>query len=125
MNMARPASSIFDEIAEVIGEAAARDLCNHLGGTTVYVPAQIGPHHPVCVAIGSKAAKSFADHFKGAHLQLPKAYLRRQRVLELRATTDMTIREIALATDYTERHVYDILAGQREDDGQLDLFRDL
>lgn len=116
------ASSTFSEIAEVIGDAAARTLCEHLGGTTLYVPAQIGHNHPVCVAVGFKAARTFAEHFRGSHLQLPKAYLRRQRVLELRQTTDMTVREIALATDYTERHVYEILAGEREDDGQLDLF---
>jgi len=115
-------SSTFSEIAEVIGEAAARTLCEHLGGTTLYVPAQIGTHHPVTAAIGAKAAKIFADHFRGSHLQLPKAFLRRQRVMELKRTTEMTVKEIALATDYTERHVYDILAGEREDDGQLDLF---
>lgn len=114
--------STFSEIAEVIGDAAARTLCEKLGGTTIYVPAMIGPNHPLGVALGMKSAKIFADHFKGAHLQLPKAHLRRQRVIELKRTTDMTIREIALATDYTERHVYDILAGEAEDDGQLDLF---
>ena len=118
-------SATFEEIAQVIGEAPARALCDHLGGTTLYVPAQIGPAHPVTAAIGAKAARELAEHFRGSHLQLPKAYLRRQRVLELRASTDMTIAQIALATDYTERHVHNILSASREDDGQLDLFRDL
>lgn len=120
-----PENSTFREIADVIGEQAARALCRHLGGTTLYVPARIGPHHPVTAAIGSKAATQLADHFRGSHLLLPKAYLRRQRVLELAENTDMTVREIALATDYTERHVYAILEGARKDDGQLDLFAGL
>ena len=118
-------SSTFEEISEVIGEAGARALCDHLGGTTLYIPAAIGHNHPVTAAIGAGLARKLADHFRGSHLQLPKAFLRRQRVIELKRSTDMTIREIALATDYSERHVYDILASTREDDGQLDLFRDL
>lgn len=122
MGAAPFSGSTFAEIAEVIGDPAARMLCEHLGGTTLYVPAGISASHPVSIAIGPKAARAFAEHFRGSHLQLPKAYLRRRRVLELRRGTDMTVREIALATDYTERHVYDILAGEREDDGQLDLF---
>ncbi len=116
------ASSIFREIVEVIGDADARLLCDRLGGTTLYVPAHIAASHPICQVIGARAAKQLSEHFRGSHLQLPKAYHRRQKVLELRATTDMTVKEIALATDYTERHVYDILAAHREDDGQLDLF---
>lgn len=123
MNMRAPfTNSTFVEIAEVIGEKGARALVEHLGGTTLYVPARIGPHHPVAAAIGAKAAELFARHYRGSHLQLPKAYLRRERVLELKRTTNMTVKEIALATDYTERHVYDILAAAVEDDGQLDLF---
>ncbi len=121
---AAPDNSTFREIADVIGEAAAHTLCRHLGGTTLYVPARIGPHHPVAAAIGSVSAQQLADHFRGSHLLLPKAFLRRTRVLELARSTQMTVREIALATDYTERHVYAILEQARRDDRQLDLFAD-
>lgn len=118
-------NSTFDEIAQVVGEAPARALCDHLGGTTLYVPAQVGVHHPIAVAIGMDAAARFSSHFRGSHLQLPKTYLRRQKVIELRRTTRMTVREIALACDYSEFHVYTILKQDRGDDGQLDMFRDL
>ena len=105
---------------QVLGELKHRNARLEIG-----MGIQIGPAHPVTAAIGAKAARELAEHFRGSHLQLPKAYLRRQRVLELRAGTDMTIAQIALATDYTERHVHNILSASREDDGQLDLFRDL
>jgi hypothetical protein len=120
-------SETFAEIAEVIGEAGARLLCDHLGGTTIYVPAQIGHHHPIGVAIGAQLAKMLATHFCGSHLQLPKAYLRRGKVLELKAQTQMTVAEIALACDYCERQIYNILAdagggADGDDTAQMDLF---
>ena len=102
-----------------------REFCQRLGGTRIYVPAAIGANHPIAVAIGMAAAARLASHFGGFTLDLPKAFLRRQRVLELRRTTSMTAAEIARATDYSERHVFEILANERVDDGQLDLFANL
>lgn len=113
-------SEIFQSVADVIGVEAAEKLCRALGGTRIYVPAKIGEHHPIAVALGEENAARIADYFHGTVLALPKGLSRRERVIEYRRTTKMTIREIALATDYTEAGVYKILAEERG--GQLDLF---
>ena len=113
-------SDIFQSIAAVIGAEAAEKLCRTLGGARIYVPATMGEHHPIAVAIGQENAAKIADHFHRTVLALPKGLSRRERVIEFRRTTKMTIREIALATDYTEAGVYKILAEDRG--GQLDLF---
>lgn len=113
-------SEIFQSVADVIGVEAAEKLCRALGGTRIYVPATIGEHHPIAVAIGEENAARIAEHFHRTVLALPKGLSRRERVIEYRRSTKMTIREIALATDYTEAGVYKILAEERG--GQLDLF---
>ena len=113
-------SEIFQSVADVIGVEAAEKLCRSLGGTRIYVPATIGEHHPIAVAIGEENAARIAEHFHRTVLALPKGLSRRERVIEYRRSTKMTIREIALATDYTEAGVYKILAEERG--GQLDLF---
>ncbi len=116
-------SAIFDQVAAVIGSGDAVRLCERLGGTPLYVPASVGVNHPISIAIGAAAAKLLCEHFKGEQLQLPKAWHRKRRVMELAAQEPkLTLAEIALATDYTQRHVIRILAESKEDDGQLDLF---
>ncbi|MGE4321733.1 MAG: hypothetical protein AB7E60_01735 [Sphingobium sp.] len=113
-------SEIFQSVADIIGVTATETLCRALGGTRIYVPATIGEHHPIAVAIGLDDAAKIADHFHRTVLALPKGLTRRQRVLEYRRETNMTVQQIALATDYTEAGVYKILAEERG--GQLDLF---
>lgn len=113
-------SEIFQSLADVIGIEGAEKLCAQLGGATMYVPATIGAHHPISVAIGAELAAKIAEHFHRTRIAIPKGLSRRQRVLEFRRTTDMTVQEIALACDYTEAGVYKILADDRG--GQLDLF---
>ena len=113
-------SEIFQSIVDVIGVPGAEKLCKELGGATMYVPAAIGAHHPISVAIGAELAAKIADHFHRTKLAIPKGLSRRERVLEFRRTTDMTVQQIALACDYTEAGVYKILAEERG--GQLDLF---
>lgn len=110
----------FQEVAGVIGVEATEKLCRALGGARIYVPATIGDHHPIAVAVGKEKAARIADHFHRTVLALPKGLSRRERVIEFRRDTDMTIQEIALATDYTEAGVYKILAEERG--GQMDLF---
>lgn len=113
-------SRYFQEVAGVIGVEATEKLCRALGGAQIYVPATIGPNHPIFVAIGAEMAARIADHFHRTVLKLPKGLSRRERVIAFRRDTDMTIQEIALATDYTEAGVYKILAEERG--GQMDLF---
>lgn len=127
---AASASPVFDEIAGVIGEEAALRLIKELGGIVLYVPQRMGGDHPVAVAIGPRRAKEFAEHFAGCHLDLPKDPFRARsiaarhaQVLALHKQGDMTLKQIALATDFTERHVYRILASRMsKNDNQPDLF---
>lgn len=124
--MARPRTSTpqdgrqFADIAEVIGEVATMQLCEHFGGVRFYVPRHIAPNNKIALVIGRSAADKLAEYFHGTDIDLPKAYLGRQRVVELKAQ-GYNAREIALATGYTDRHVRHILADDRENDGQLSL----
>lgn len=113
------------ELGQLIGEANVTKLCQVMGGTRTYVPRAIGPKHPISIAIGPKAAAIVAEYWHGRMLDLPKAHLRRQRALDLALSGEMTIREAALYTDYTERWIYELLARHREQDGQLSLFDEL
>ncbi len=112
----------LEEIAQVIGQGNLFALCKALGGTKVYVPAAIGHNHPIAAAIGMKAASILADHYFGTQIDLPKAGARRARAIELAKSGRMTIAEAALATDYTERRIYQLLAAEKADEDQLDLF---
>ncbi|MBI0530071.1 hypothetical protein [Sphingomonas sp. TX0522] len=120
--MTTAAKQLQDDIAAVIGARNFVRLCEALGGAKIYVPRLIGPTHAISHAIGAKEAMVFAEHFHGMWIDLPKAHLRRQRVLELARSGTMTIADAARACDYTERRVYQLLAAEKQDDGQLDLF---
>ena len=113
---ARPAlrGDTFAEIADVIGEADAHRLCEHLGGGSWYVPRRISPRHPFAEVIGTAKAQALADAFVGTQLDLPKAHTRRQRAIEMAERGGLSQRDIALATDYTQRHIRNILADHRE-----------
>lgn len=114
-------AALCQEVAELIGEPLLLALRRNFGGILLYVPKTIGHNHPISAAIGAPSAKKIAERFGGTTLALPKLAARRQRVLELRSRGDMTIQQIALATDYSERHVYDIL-NSAADDRQMTLF---
>ena len=125
MNIERPISAAarqIEEVAQVIGQANLLELCKRLGGTKIYVPAKIGHNHPIAAAIGLKAAAMLADHYYGTQIDLPKAHARRERALELAKSGQRTVAEAALATDYTERRIYQMLAEEKGEQDQLSLF---
>lgn len=96
----------MQELAEAIGTDAVYRLCDALGGSKVYVPAAIGSNHVIAAAIGVEAAATLAEFYHGAWLDLPKPNKRRQRAIELLEQDKLTVREVALQTDYTERQIY-------------------
>lgn len=116
-----PNSAVFDEVAAVVGSAAAVQLCKAFGGTTLYVPKALRDDHPIIAAIGREAAESLSRNFTGENLALPKMARRRAQVIALAQRGDLTQAQIALATDYSERHVNSILSESR-DTRQLDMF---
>jgi hypothetical protein len=112
----------IEDLAAVIGQPALWQLCAAFGGTKLYVPVRMPPTHPIAQTLGTKAAALLTEHYYGTTIDLPKAHVRRDRVLELVRSGQMTIAEAARACDYTERRVYQLLAKERADDPQLDLF---
>ncbi len=97
------------ELADAIGEDAARELARRFGGTSLYVPRMVGDNHPVCVALGRSAADRLAAWCGGSAVAIPKQAERRARVRELRRAGKVTVAGIALETGFSERHVYRLL----------------
>ncbi|MCW3835994.1 hypothetical protein ACFQ1E_08080 [Sphingomonas canadensis] len=127
MNVHRPANErreLLDEIAAVIGQANVDKLIERLGGSKVYVPKLMPANHEIAVVIGLRAATRLSEYFHLRYLDLPKAHARRQRALDaaLNPPDGMTLAQIALAYDYTERHLYRMIAAARTAGDQLDLF---
>jgi hypothetical protein len=130
--MNAPARSVvLDEIAAAIGAEATYDLARALGGRRIYVPREIGPGHPIAVAIGGEAAALLADHFYGTDLNIPIRQGRAARVHALAAREPrLTIGQIAAEVGITERGVQKILAreldgapkGRAIDSRQIDMF---
>ncbi|CAN5550016.1 hypothetical protein BH09PSE4_BH09PSE4_21210 [soil metagenome] len=124
----RAASDLQDELAQVIGQGAVTRLIERLGGTRTYVPRTIHAHHQIAEAIGLKAAALLAEYFHARTLDLPKAHARRQRALEtaLNRPEGVTLKQVALDFDYTERMIYKMIeahkAANAADADQLDLF---
>jgi AraC-like DNA-binding protein len=121
-------SAIFDQVAAVIGSDLALQLCARFGGTALYVPHKATAEHPIADAVGLDAAKLLSKEFTGETLTLPnitrqrEMVLKHRRVRELAAQGNMTAKQIAIATGYTERHVHNITGESGDDPRQFKLF---
>ncbi len=68
---------ILQEIAELVGEAAAVAISSRFGGTRVYFPTAAKAHegHWLWECIGLEAAKKLCDHFevdgRGQRIEIP------------------------------------------------------
>lgn len=116
-------SAIFVELADEIGEVAARLLCEKLGGTYLYIPGKPKPDHPVSLLLGEELAARLGRRFKGESVLIPRGRRTgdRARVVELRKTTSLSAKQIALATGYHVRQVCRILDEEMKS-RQPDLF---
>ena len=112
------------QLSEVIGEHLALALCRRFGGTRLYVPRQIGEHHPIAAALGRDGAATLAAYAGGGDLDVPKQAARRARVIALHSLGSLTRGQIALETCYSERHVYRLIKAS-DDQAQPSLFDDL
>lgn len=118
---ALPGDEARAAIAAAIGQSAARALAAKFGGTRLYVPRTIGDHHPICVALGREDADRLAAYCGGSPLDIPKNPARRERVRLLLRSRSLTIAQIAVETEYSERQVYR-LQREQEDERQPGLF---
>lgn len=114
-------SDALAQIEAAIGAESAGELARRFGGTTVYVPREIGEHHPLRVALGAATAEKLAAWCGGSRLNVPKRPERHARVRQLHRAGSLTIAGIALETGYSERHVYRLIQGEADRD-QLELF---
>lgn len=94
----------FDELVDVLGDAAALRLVSDLGGTRFYVPKRIGVDNPIAQAIGIEAAQVLADHIAtgigGLAVEIPRgpagamaSY--RRALLKLASTPGLSEQQIA------------------------------
>ena len=104
----------FDSLVELIGREAAERLSEARGGRGIYIPHVPGPNSPLVVAVGQPAADLLARVHGGANLSVPIGPGKRARIRALRQA-GRTIDQIAAAERCTRRHVFYVLAEQRED----------
>ena len=125
-----PGAEAFALIAQAIGGEHAFALAKCYGGTTQYIPLEIGAQHPLWQKLGCDAATKLVEYYGGTRLSIPKQPQRRAWVRQLARGRALTISAIAAETGYSERQVYRIISeGDSEerhpdlvDDRQLDLF---
>lgn len=117
----------LQELSEVIGLDAALKLAAAYPGVPLYIPAKFNHHHTIARLIGTTAFSALVEQYQGETLKLPKVdSALRQIKHEMRRRmrhAGKSNREIALALNYTQRHVERL--GERDRcDLQSDLFRE-
>lgn len=122
MNQGDAPSGSLEDVAGVVGEEAALRLADLFGGIRLYIPAKIGPYHPLMSAVDAELAAKIVEHYHGMELALPRIDPRRARVISLAKSGRLTKQAIARETGYTERHVYHLIANARDEDDQGSLF---
>lgn len=116
------------ELAEQLGGNAAFKLLELYGGQVLYVPVQAASDHPMRAMLGDANFEALVKAFPGERMELPKndALTRQHRhrlVLEL-LERGYKHNEIAARTNYTRRHVINVLNAAAVAVPQLDLFAD-
>jgi len=113
----------YYELVDHLGAEIANELIKHFGGTTLFIPARMHTEHPIAVALSLPMAKRVSNAYKGEPLYIPnmKSVRNRSQIIALREQ-GLTVQHIALAVDLTEVRIYQILAEDKKDPRQLDIF---
>ena len=116
------------DLVGVLGEADAFRLVERRGGGRLVLPARVHPDHPLIDELGLRVFAALVDAYGREVIELPKydsvaRQLRHERVRKHRGE-GLTIDQVAVATGYTRRQVFNILADWAPDgaDAQQDLF---
>lgn len=111
-------SSVLDEVVGVIGQKAANELTERLGGIPINIPHSPDMNSMVVLAIGKDAAIKLCAAFGGTRLQLPsKASLAarsRKRAIEADIRSGMSHRDIAQQHGVTLQWVDKVSAQMRK-----------
>jgi Mor family transcriptional regulator len=107
--------SLFQQVGQSIGQAAADKLIADFGGRRLYIPMTPVAGNVVTRSIGLDAAIVMARVFGGDRLLIPSSNnhaRRRGQILSMRAQRT-SISRIARELRCTERYVYKVLASER------------
>lgn len=114
-------------MAQIIGLQGVLALVRAYGGVRLYVPTRLPDDHVLIDLLGRPAAEMLAAEYGGQpHFDIPRAEglvraLRNRRIQADRAA-GLSVRDLALKHQLTERQVAKILGPGAADDGQVDLF---
>lgn len=104
---------MIDTLNELIGIDAARNLAVIYGGTRLYFCESQLCFMRLAVMMSEESARKLIAEFKGATIEIPRyaEAIRKERAEEVRADQDagMSVREIALKHELTDRSVRTIL----------------
>jgi hypothetical protein len=102
----------IEELAPVVGADGARALMMAFAGRRIYVPKEIGEHHPIAAAVGLEKARKVAEYYQCTHLEFPIAAAKRRQVLDL-AAQGLSDSAISARVWLTERRVRQVRAEAR------------
>lgn len=109
--------SSLARIAELIGQDAALRLCRTYGGVSYYIPHCPDTDHAWARVITRPAWEALCAEYGGTRLTLPRGEraFKRQKALELLRAGRMSVRQIALECQTTERNVSRLRAKMSDD----------
>lgn len=103
----------------LIGDELYGVLAADFGGRRLYIPENVGPHHPLAVSIGLDAAVKISHVYGGMGIDISPAAGLKIKVLRLYKSGTPKER-IGAKVGVSRRHVYRIIADLEAAD-QLDL----
>jgi AraC-like DNA-binding protein len=110
-----PGTSLYAQVARVIGSSAADKLIVHFGGRRLYIPMVPARGKQIPRSIGMRAATAMARAFGRERILIPATCdqaRRRARIFAMRANR-ISVSRIARELGCTERYVYKVLAMNR------------
>lgn len=115
------------DLVDVIGLAAVQRLVQNYGGVRVVVPSTMHADHPLARLLGLETARQLSHHYARERIDVPRAMgavlaARNATIFRENTVNGISARRLALAYNLTERRIWEILAEQRCDDNQPDLF---
>jgi len=117
----------MQQLAKQIGLAEMLALVEKFPGIKIFIPKKASESHQLAQVIGFRSMQMLCARYGNDYLVVPKLdrilqQIRNQMVRELRAQ-NLSVRDIALALNYHERHVRRILQGDVRNNN-FDMFAD-
>ena len=104
-------TAAMEEIIELIGPEAVRQIVQQWGGTNLYISKDVKPRDPVALTIGFENAELLAQYYGGGNIALPvrENHLSdRNKGLLADLHDGDTLREVALRYGLSIRQIQNI-----------------